>query len=533
MSQPNHPNEDVDDDFLSDAWLDRRRLLLGAAAAGGSGLLSAIAACPALAVEKRGGVLRYGFGDINPGEQMDPATIQNGASIELTHIIYEPLVRRGKDWKFYPWLAESYELDKESNSWIFHLRKGVRFHDGSPMTAKDVIYTLSRLVDEKVGAPLRSRLKGSYDAKSLEAVDDYTVKIHMFRRDTMLDQPLSRYNSGIIKAGTIPTADPATAIGTGAFKVTSFEPGQSWQVERFAGYWQPGLPYLDAIQCIAIPDQSAKVQSVLSGTVDLIDPVDSVIIKQLTTNPKVQVQPLPHAMLWAIFLNQKVKPFDDVRVRRAIKLAVDRKLILDTVYQGLGVITPDVPLPPGDPMFPSDLGDGAQDIPGAKKLLAEAGYPNGLEFTLYTSPILPGMVDLAVTFAESVRAAGIRVTVNQWPAATYWDQVWIKYPTYVDYNNRRNAHDALDLVFAKGTPYAAGVNFDEDGKLREFIDKALVEPDPAKQIEMYKEALRRVALESGVIIPCFLSRNFTLGKTAQGELFKWEMPASYFLLSKA
>jgi peptide/nickel transport system substrate-binding protein len=143
-----------------------------------------------------------------------------------------------------------------------------------------------------------------------------------------------------------------------------------------------------------------------------------------------------------------------------------------------------------------------------------------------------GMVDLAVTFAESVKAAGIRVTVNQWPAPTYWDRVWIKYPTYVDYNNRRNAHDALDLVFANRTPYAAGVNFDEDGKLREFIDKALVETDPAKQTEMYKRALRRVALESGVIIPCFLSRNCTLGKNVKGQLFEWEMQASYFLLSK-
>ena len=253
------------------------------------------------------------------------------------------------------------------------------------------------------------------------------------------------------------------------------------------------------------------MRSLIAGAVDLIDPVDSVIVKQLSTTPKVEVQPLPTAMSWCIFLNQKVKPFDDLRVRRAVKLAVDCKLILEAVYQGLGVTTPDVPLPPGDPMFPTDVGTAPKT---------------------FQRPILPGMVDLAVTFAESVKAAGIRVTVNQWPAATYWDRVWIKYPTYLDYNNRRNAHDALDLVFAKRTPYAAGVNFDEDGKLREFIDKALVETDPAKQTEMYKRALRHVALESGVIIPSFLSRNCTLGKNVKGQLFEWEMQASYFLLSK-
>src|SRR5438876_9688107 len=170
--------DDQTDAFLSDAWLDRRQLLLGSAATGAGGLLSAIASCPALAADparaagKRGGILRYGFGDTNPGEKMDPATAANGAGIELMHIIYEPLVRRGKDWKFSPWLAESYELDKDQNVWTFHLRKGVTFHDGSPLTAKDVVYSLSRLVDEKVGASLRARLKGSFDGNSLEAVDD-------------------------------------------------------------------------------------------------------------------------------------------------------------------------------------------------------------------------------------------------------------------------------------------------------------------------------------------------------------------------
>lgn len=520
-------HNDRTDELLSDAWLDRRQLMLGAATVGASGLLSAIAECPALAQEKRGGILRYGFGDSDPGERLDPGRIKNGAGIELMHIIYEPLVRRGKDWKFYPYLAESYELAKDSNTWTFRLRKGMKFHDGSPVTAKDVIYSLSRLIDEKLGSTVRARLKGSYNADSFEAVDDYTVKIHMLRRDTMLDQPLSRYNCGIIKAGTVPGTDPASAIGTGPFKVTGFEPGESWQVARFPDYWQKNLPYLDGIQCVHIPSQTAKVQSLVSGAVDLIDPVDSVVVKQLEKDPRVRVEPLPHAMSWCIFFNHRIKPFDDVRVRRAIKLAVDRKLILDTVYQGLGVTTPDVPLPPGDPMFPDGVGDGAQDIPGAKKLLAEAGFPSGLEFTLYTSPILPGMVDLAVTFAESVKAAGIKVTVNQWPAATYWDQVWLKYPTFIDYNFRRNAHDALDLAFAKGSPYAAGVNFDDDGKLREAIDLALVESDPAKQTQMYKDAMRRVALESGVIIPCFLSRNFILGKATKGDLFKWEMPVGY------
>lgn len=113
--------------------------------------------------------------------------------------------------------------------------------------AAAVIYTLSRLVDQKVGAALRSRLQGSYDTNSLEAVADHTVKIHMLRRDTILDQPLSRYNTDCrFWIGCRNSAGLQDA-GTGPFKVTKFEPGQSWEVGRFDGYWQPGLPYLDGI----------------------------------------------------------------------------------------------------------------------------------------------------------------------------------------------------------------------------------------------------------------------------------------------
>jgi peptide/nickel transport system substrate-binding protein len=263
---------------------------------------------------------------------------------------------------------------------------------------------------------------------------------------------------------------------------------------------------------------------------DVIDPVKAVTAKELTTNPKVRPAPLPFGLCYGIFISQAVKPFDDVRVRRAVKLAVDRKLILDTVFQGVGVITPDIPIPPGDPSFPKDL-DASQDIAGAKKLLAEAGYPDGIEFELFTSPIWPGFVDLAVAFAESVKAAGIRVNVTQWPAATYWDQVWVKYPTYIDYMTHRNAHDILDAAYCRGSAYN-GIHYDEDGKLQDFIGEALAERDPARQEEMYTAALKRVATESGLVIPCFIDRTFMVSKSVEGDPFEWEMPPSLFLLSK-
>jgi peptide/nickel transport system substrate-binding protein len=516
--------------FLSQDWLDRRRFLLGSAAAGGAGLLSALAQ-PAFASARKGGILRYGVGDSFAGEILDPARAVNGQSLELMPVIYETLVRRGTNWSHHPWLAESYELDKTKPIWTIRVRKGVKFHDGSPLTATDVAYTLARIVDEDTGSSITNRLKQSYDPKGLEVVDEHTLRIHMKRPDTLLMQPLSRYQVGIIKAGTSPNADVASAVGTGPFRLTGFEPGQSWQVERFAGYWQPDVPQLDGIQCVYVAEQIAKVQALLSGALDVIDPVKAVVAKELSTNPKVRPAPLRFGLCYGIFISEAVKPFDDVRVRRAVKLAVDRKLILDTVFQGVGAITADIPIPPGDPSFPTDL-DPSQDLAGAKKLLLEAGHPDGIEFELFTSPIWPGFVDLAVAFAESVKPAGIRVKVTQWPAATYWDQVWVKYPTYVDYMTHRNAHDILDAAYCKGSAYN-GIHFDEDGKLREFIGEALAERDPERQAEMYTIALKRVALESGLIIPCFIDRTFMVSKSVEGNPFEWEMPPSLFALSKS
>ncbi|WP_075217119.1 ABC transporter substrate-binding protein [Mongoliimonas terrestris] len=524
------PTEPAADRLEADVLTFDRRSFLAAVMAFGAGTaLMSVGLGPAAAAP--GGVIRFGIGDSFAGEKLDPATVQNGGSLELVAVIYETLVRRGPDWTFKPWLAESWTLSDDAKTWTFTLRKGVLFHDGSPLTTKDVVYTIKRHLDETLGSALQKRLSASFTPDGLEIVDDHVFKINMTRPDTLLVESFSRFIIGIIKEGTVGEVDVSTAVGTGPFKLTAFAPGEAWEVERFEGYWMEGVPAAEKIQCVYIPDQSAKVQAVTSGAMDIVDGVDAAVLKDLKTDPSVRIAFLPNAQYWGIFLSQEAKPFDDVRVRRAIKLAVDRKLILDTVYQGNGTITPDVPVPPGDPIFPEAMGDGAQDIEAAKALLAEAGYPDGIEFELFTSPLLPGMVDLAVVFAESVKPAGIKVSVNQWPTSTYWDQIWLKRPAYVDYMNRRNAHDAMDLTFANGSPYN-GSKFDPDGALRAAIEAAIGEPDKEKQVTLYKAALTRVAMESGTVIPCYVHQHSVLNAAVAGNPYEWEMPRSLFALAK-
>ena len=506
--------------------LSRRSLLRSTAAVG----LSAIGLPQIGGAQAAGGTLRWGTSDVKAAERLDPLVASNGGIQLLAPLVFETLIRRGKNFSLHPCLAERWEHSDNATKWTFHLRKGVKFHDGSPFTAKDVAYTLRRNLDPKAGSALRKRLEASFDESGIEIVDDHTLAIRMKRSDTLLPHALPRTYGMIIKEGTVPTTDPKTAIGTGPFKVNSFQPGQSWEAVRFPQYWEPGRAHVDSIQCVAIPDQTAKVQALLSGAVDLVDPVDPVVAQQLSSNSAVRIARMPANRMWGIFLSQEVKPFDDIRVRQAIKLAVDRDLLLKTAYKGQGVTTYDVPVPPSDPYFPPEL-QKPSNAEAARKLLAEAGYPNGIEFELFTSPSRVGMVDLAVTFAEAVKPAGISVKVNQWPAATYWDQIWRKRPAYIDYISRRHVHDMIDVVFAKDGAFN-GFKFDADGSLRALIDRAIGEVDEAKQKEMYQQALLKIHREASGAVPLFEDQTLVLSAKIQGDPFEFEDPPSYYNMAK-
>ncbi|WP_158249205.1 MULTISPECIES: ABC transporter substrate-binding protein [Pseudomonas] len=509
-------------DYLT-LGVGRRRFLRDAA------LLSSVFALPSLSFAEgllskvKGGILRYGAADGRSSEKLDPATATNGSSTLITQLIFETLVVRDPNLAVAPGLAESWNLSEDGLSWTFKLRPDVLFHDGSAFTADDVKWSLSRILDEKIGSPSRGRLIASFDADGIQVKDSLTLTIHTKRVDTLLPLALTRPYCAVVKNNTTPLASVASAVGTGPFKVKSFTPGQAWETSRWEKHWQVGYASLDAIQCVAILDQNTRVQAVKSGAVDIVDGIEPVILKKLANDSTVTLARMPSNLWYGIFLDETVKPFDDIRVRQAIKYALDRNLLLDVVYGGFGSVSPDVPVPNFDKLFPSAATLPSYDIAKAKALLSEAGYPDGLEFEIFTSDTTTGFVNLAIVFGESLKAAGIKVKINQWPKETYWDQVWGKRPAYIDFMLRRHAHDTLDAAYVKGAPFN-GSKFDGNGAMRSAINDALAERDEQKQAIAYKNLLAEAANNSGVIIPAFIDRTLVMHKGVEGNPFATEDP---------
>lgn len=509
-------------DYLT-SGIGRRRFLRDAALLSSAFALPSLSFAESLLSKVKGGTLRYGTSDSRSSERLDPATATNGSSTLITQLIFETLVIRDPNLVVSPGLAESWSLSDDGLSWTFKLRPNVLFHDGSAFTADDVKWSLSRILDEKTGSPSRGRLLASFDADGIQVTDNLTLTIRTKRVDTLLPLALTRSYCAVVKNNTSPLASIASAVGTGAFKVKSFTPGQAWETSRWDKHWQDGYASLDSIQCVAILDQNTRVQAVKSGAVDIVDGIDPVILKKLALDPSVTLARMPAYLWYGIFLDETVKPFDDIRVRQAIKHALDRNLILDVVYGGFGSVSPDVPVPNFDKLFPSTATLPSYDIAKAKALLSEAGYPNGLEFEVFTSDAATGFVNLAVVFGESLKAAGITIKINQWPKETYWDQVWGKRPAYIDYMLRRHAHDTLDAAYVKGAPFN-GSKFDGNGTMRSAIDNALAERDEGKQAIAYKALLAEAATQSGVIIPAFIDRTLVMHTGVEGNPFATEDP---------
>ena len=504
--------------------LTRRQLLKGAAGIAAGASVLGLAGCggdegtgvgtdgaTGTTAVKRGGIMQVSFSDSSTDESLDPAISELNNDSFYTGQIYEGLTVADTEWGVHPVLAEEWESNEDATEWTFTLRQGVTFHDGTPFTAQDAAYSIGRLLDEDVASPLFSRLEPSLDPDGISASDDATLVLTLKRPDSLIPLALSARHAMIVKDGTADFS-VANAIGTGPFKVKSFRPGQSWEVERNTSYWEQGLPYLDGIRGVVIGEQSTKVQSVVSGEAHIADPINYSAASTVTGNA--ELLEFSGATYLLVAMDQTKEPFNDERVVDAIKMAVDREQMLNAVFQGYGDVTADVPVPPDDFFYPTDLST-EQDIEGAKALLAEAGYPDGIDVELNTSDSYGGMVDLAVAFQQVVEPAGIRVKINQGSPDTYWDQVWLVKPMYVSYYTRRHPNEILSVTYASNAPWNECKL--KNPELDDLLSEGLRTTDRDAQQQIYQDALRQVNDKHGTSIPAFVSKLWVKKNNVRGE----------------
>lgn len=407
----------------------------------------------ALAQEpKRGGILRVGTGS-------DPATLNpyvfgNEFDRNAFRPVYDPLFEYNlKTYEPEPALVESYETSTDGLDWTLHIRPGVLFHDGTPMTAADVVWSFEQALSPEATrtAPLLSFVK------SVEAVDEHKVHVTLSQPDQLLLHTMVD-----IRVTPEGYTDYSNPIGTGPFKLVSWDPNRRLTYERNDDYWVEGLPYLDGIVLNTIPEQSVQVIQLLSGDLDFITSAPFGQIAQIVNaGMQTAVPPDNRAMgLYDIILNTKRAPFNDERVRQALSYSLNREALVRSLF-GYATVQSN-PVPRSSPMFAEDaLNYDVRNVERAKELLAEAGYPDGVKFEMFVHRT--GLeYDIASQIVQqSAAEAGFTVEIRGVDIGTWVDFIFgqkdfqaglsAKLPKPVEY-------DLVAHMFAKTVGDASGYN---------------------------------------------------------------------------
>jgi len=295
-------------------------------------------------------------------------------------LVYEGLIAMGADGEWKGMLAESWDVSDDGLTWTFHLRQGVKFHNGREMTADDVILNFDRMLDESTGATMQ----GHYSSKlvSYEAVDPYTIKFALSGgAGTFLSQLGLGTRTGILAPECV-TEDNYVVhpIGTGPFEFVWWKPGDEWRVKRFDDYWGE-VPKIDYVVFKPIADLTVSLTALQTGEIDFVAtlPYDQIVKWQDATPEGVEFALLYAARTQRVNFNATQPPFDDIRVRQAVAYAIDKDEFNEAVW--FGFANPHThPFVPGSFMdLPVEDPYRAGDVEKAKALLAEAGYPDGLE----------------------------------------------------------------------------------------------------------------------------------------------------------
>jgi peptide/nickel transport system substrate-binding protein len=412
-------------------------------------------------------------------------------------MLYSRLVRENAAGRISPDLAESWQPDASATAWTFKLRPGVTFHNGKPLTSRDVAYTIRQVVDPELGSPGASVLT-IVAMDKLATPDDQTIVFHLTQPHADFPLLLLHYSCYIIPEGSAATIG-TSGIGSGPFKLETFAPEGKTVVVANDSYWA-GPPLVARVEIVGIADSEGRASALLADQTDF----EIVAFEQadlVKRNPSYTLQEVPGGDWLTLVMRTDAAPFDDARVRLAMKLVVDRPAMVKTVLQGFGRVAGDHPVWPGDQYYLAV--SRSQDVAKAKALLAEAGHPGGLDVTLYTSDSLEGMVSLAVAYKEMAALAGISVEIKQSPADGYWNDIWLTEPFCVSSWGERQADQVLNEL------YRTGADWNEtawsDKPFEQLLDSARRELDPTKRKALYQQAERQIADEGGSIIPMFSS----------------------------
>lgn len=426
-----------------------------------------------------------GFGG---AESIDPYA--GPRFLEVITAVYSRLIRPDEHGFASPELATSWLASEDATVWTIKLQAGVTFHDGSTFDAADVVYSFNRILDPENRFPVASTLAV---IESIEANDELTVLFNLNTSYADFPLLLMDYRARIIPEDSGDTI-AETGIGTGPFMLEELDVEGITTLLANDAYWE-GMPGVARIEISAIADADARVQAMLGGQIDLLG-VGSAQRALFEGNAQFAIQEIPVVTEWAGFtMRTDTAPFDDVRVRKALRMAVDREAMATLVLgNGMGTITCDNPVLPTDP-YRANL-ECPQDIEGAKALLTEAGYPDGIDVDLHVVPFYSTMAE---AYQQQVADAGITVNLVMEAADGYWNDVWMVEPFFATSWGTRITDQYLNELYRSDSPW--NESYWQNPAFDALLDDARAELDFEARKALYAQAQEQLWEETGTFIP--------------------------------
>jgi peptide/nickel transport system substrate-binding protein len=427
---------------------------------------------------------------------LDPNLVTAFSSFRRVDFLYNKLVRYNDRLQIEGDLAESWEY-QDSRTVTFRLRRNVRFHSGAEMTSEDVKFTLERVLDPATRSPGRSFVDV---ISAIETPDKYTVRLKLSLPLASLLSGLASGNLSIVEKAAVQRSGnlQRTVAGTGPFMLAEWVPDNFMRLVKNPNYFRRGSPKIDTLIIRVIPDQASLLAGVRTRALDMATINQGPVITAAKREANLQVLQKPGLNLRIFAFNTSRKPYDDARVRFAFAWAINRQAIVNTAEFGFAAVSGPIPAPTPWATPVSRLPSYTPNVQRAKQLLAEAGYPNGFNTRIVTSPTYEGGVAVAQVIQEQLRAIGVNATldtiewgtyINRWVARDFDTMIELRggdpdpdrflYRTFHStgaVNNFLFKDAPIDRLLERGR-----VNVDPDARKVIYADleKALIEAAPA------------------------------------------------------
>lgn len=459
--------------------------------------------------QRASGILRYGLSAFPPNLQPWVSTGASAGTVKM--LTHRSLVSYDSKGELRGELAESWSRDSDG-AWVFKLRQGCVFHNGEPVTAEDVKWSIEQIAGEKSTAYMRTQFQG---IERVEIPDPKTIRLVTTLPQATLPSWFGNYNTFIVWRKSAPN-EP---VGAGPFKLVGQERGTSLDLVAFDKFYKPGFPKVKGIKFVVYADENLRFAALQSGDVDMIEYVPWQSMSAVEADPRLKLDSVEGPFMDILFNGTK-PPFNDPRVRRAIAHAVKRDDIVKAAFFGRGKPLEGLPIVEGTPWYDKELAHGWNYDPArAKALLAEAGFANGFQSTLLATSQFGMHKDTAEVVQQHLAAIGIQCELQlpDWSTRVSRGTRGQYDMAIHGVSSDNNDPDGLTVVLDTSLSPTHGRSFKVDApRTIAALAKGRSEFDQAKRVEIYKE-MQRAALEEVPLVGlAWRSQGYGMEKSVMG-----------------